>query len=326
MIQDRIPLRERAKGRWGGILPMVCVPAKHLTGKHGPCPMCGGKDRFRFDDKDGDGTWICSHCGAGSGADLVMKIRGCDFAEAAKLIEDVLGQAKPRQPKPAMDDARRRDALNRLWRSSLPVADDDPVARYLAARIGLRGPYPASLRTCGNCLYSGEPKRWFPAMVAMVVGPDGKAATLHRTYLTEEGEKAPVEAPRRVMPGMIPKGAAVRLSDVAPTLGIAEGIETALSATAIFQVPCWAALNATMLAAWFPPEGVEAVTIFADNDPGFAGQAAAFELARRLSDRVKVRIEMPQHEGEDWNDELLRRHGMAPIGTRARHGLAEHAA
>jgi autotransporter-associated beta strand protein len=31
---------------------------KTLSGRHVPCPFCGGRDRFRFDDKNGAGTWI----------------------------------------------------------------------------------------------------------------------------------------------------------------------------------------------------------------------------------------------------------------------------
>ncbi len=71
---QREPLKDRALGRWRGILPALGVPAKALSNRHGPCPMCGGKDRFRFDDKGGRGTWICSQCGAGDGIELVKRI------------------------------------------------------------------------------------------------------------------------------------------------------------------------------------------------------------------------------------------------------------
>ena len=46
----------------------VPVASRNLIGT---CPMCGGKDRFRFDDKGGRGTWICSQCGAGDEIELV---------------------------------------------------------------------------------------------------------------------------------------------------------------------------------------------------------------------------------------------------------------
>ena len=45
------PIKERARGRWQGILPAIGVSSQYLTGKHGPCPMCGGKDRFRWTTK-----------------------------------------------------------------------------------------------------------------------------------------------------------------------------------------------------------------------------------------------------------------------------------
>ena len=49
--------------RWLAILPALGVPSHFLRNKHGPCPVCGGKDRFRFDDKDGKGTFFCNGCG-----------------------------------------------------------------------------------------------------------------------------------------------------------------------------------------------------------------------------------------------------------------------
>ena len=49
-------LGNRAEGRWRAILPRVGIPPGFLSGKHQPCPMCGGKDRARFDDKGGRGT------------------------------------------------------------------------------------------------------------------------------------------------------------------------------------------------------------------------------------------------------------------------------
>ena len=78
------PLKDRALGKWQGILPALGVPSKALSNRHGPCPMCGGKDRFRFDDKGGRGTWICSKCGAGDGIELVKRIQNVEFKEAAR--------------------------------------------------------------------------------------------------------------------------------------------------------------------------------------------------------------------------------------------------
>ena len=81
-----------AGGHWPELLAAVgiTVPSR---GKHGPCPVCGGTDRFRLDDKGGRGTWICSQCDkpAGDGLDLVCRVTGKSPKEAAGLIAPLVG-------------------------------------------------------------------------------------------------------------------------------------------------------------------------------------------------------------------------------------------
>ena len=97
--------------------------------------------------------------------------------------------------------------------------------------------------------------------------------------------------------------AAIRLVPAGETLGIAEGIETALSASALFGVPCWAAMSAGMLAAWEPPPEARRIIIFGDNDANYVGQASEYALARRLrSDERVVEVQIPAEAGSDWND------------------------
>ncbi|GDX04840.1 DUF927 domain-containing protein [Buttiauxella sp. A111] len=80
---------EAARGRWPQILPALGI--KVPTGKnHGPCPSCGGKDRFRLDDKEGRGTWFCNQCGNGDGLDLVRLVSGKDIKQVSSLVADVL--------------------------------------------------------------------------------------------------------------------------------------------------------------------------------------------------------------------------------------------
>ena len=299
---NRLPLKDRAQGRWAGILPTLGIGESFLTGRHGPCPLCGGKDRWRWDNLEGRGTWICSKCGAGDGIALVMQKHGWDFRQAAKQIETIIGSAPANVPKPGRSDRDKRDAMNKLWRLSKAVDADDPVGRYLYRRVGLTS-FPSCLRTAYDLRYQSDYPSFHPAMIAMVTAPDGAPSSLHRTYLTADGRKASVDEPRRMMPGTIAKGSAVRLAPPMDVLGIAEGIETALSASALFAVPCWAAVNAGMLAAWQPPPEVKRILIFGDNDPGYAGQAAAYALARRLgSDKYAVEVHVPADPGADWND------------------------
>jgi putative DNA primase/helicase len=209
--------------------------------------------------------------------------------------------------------------MNNLWRSSKVIEANDPVGRYLAHRAGLTS-FPSCLRTACNLRYQSEPPSFHPAMIAMVTGPDGAPSILHRTYLTAEGRKASVISPRRFMPGTVAKGVAIRLAPVGDALGIAEGIENALSASVLFGMPCWAAVNAGMLAMWQPPPEVQRVIIFGDNDPNYAGQAAAYTLARRLgAQKLMVEVKLPAAVGVDWNDEhKARLHRDGSPGRRER--------
>ena len=96
-------------GRWESILTSIGVAADFLSAKHGPCPICTtGKDRFRFDNKGGRGTWFCSHCGAGDGFALMQKINGWAFPQAAREVERVLGMSRQDTPRHEFTDERKR--------------------------------------------------------------------------------------------------------------------------------------------------------------------------------------------------------------------------
>jgi putative DNA primase/helicase len=299
-----------ANGKWRGILLELGLPAQSLTGKHGPCPMCEGTDRFRWDNAEGRGTFFCTHCGAGDGMDLALKYTGLPFQEVASKIDTLLGNIKfePDKPKPVLSEEQRRDALRDVWKASVPVSPGDLVHKYLETRGIDQVEYAKALRFAPALRDGDGGVR--PCMVAMV-GRQGQDRfdTMHRTFLKPDGSgKAEMPSPRKMMPGDLPDGACVMLSDWTGTgaLGIAEGIETAMSASAMFDMPVWAALTAGNLAKWVPPDGCEEVAIFGDNDPKFAGQAAAYALARRLAGKgIPVTVHIPKRAGTDWADEWL---------------------
>lgn len=86
----------QACGHWPRILPALGV--KVIKNRHQACPVCGGSDRFRFDDKEGRGTWFCNQCGAGDGLKLVEKVFGVKPAEAARKVNSVTGSLPPVSP------------------------------------------------------------------------------------------------------------------------------------------------------------------------------------------------------------------------------------
>jgi len=154
--------------------------------------------------------------------------------------------------------------------------------------------------------------------------------TIHRTYLTQDGKKAPVDSPKKLM--SYPKdrkiiGGAIRLVDPGPVLAIAEGLETALAVLEGTGLPVWCAVNALLLENFVPPPGVERVVVFADKDrptdqhPSGHGQEAAKRLVQRLwemgikaSAIVPAGSIPPGQKSLDWLD-ILNRDGKAGFPT-----------
>lgn len=322
MLTMQRDVREVARGRWRGILSAAGLSDQQLSGRHGPCPWCGGKDRWRWTNLDGSGTAYCSGaCGGGlSAMELLKRLLNADYATAAKWVEDAMQTS---QTGPALsaadhaDEARREAQQQRAWRreawsKSQPVQPGDPVDLYLRSRGLELTVYPKALRFHPALRYAeGE---HHPAMLAAVQGPDGAYVNIHRTYLTLSGGKADVEPPRRMMRGELPEGSSVRLSEPPGACwAVAEGIETALHVIEGRDVPAWAAISANGLAKWAPPDGVEEVMIYGDNDHSYTGQAAAYTLARRLAcqrvegkARYRVSVHIPLRAGEDWEDHIRR--------------------
>ena len=306
---------QAARGKWRGILMALgCSGDSLRKGRHGPCPLCGGKDRFRFDDMEGRGTSVCGQCGARDGMQLAMALTGQTFAETAARIDDLLGNIKfePDAPKRELSEDDRMRLIRETYRDTVPMQEGDLAHRYLASRYIEERVYPPTLRF-GARLRDGE-GGIRPAMVALI-GVHGETrngkqvyTSMHRTFLAEPGRKADMTSPRKLMPGSLPDGACVMLSEyTGGPLGIAEGIETAMSASAMYDLPVWAALSASMLAKWSPPEGCNGVAVFGDHDPGFAGQAAAYTLAQRLSARgIEVTVSIPSIVGTDFADEWVK--------------------
>lgn len=291
-----LDIYERANGRWFGILSALGVETRFLKNLHGPCPACGGTDRFRWDNKNGMGTFFCNNCGSGNGFTLLLKIKGWDFKYAAEQIETVIGKSTFEQPKRIMSDDEQRRAMQKRWNECVQVEPDSPVARYLFRRVGI-AIIPSTIRSA--------PDR--PAMVALMQAPDDRATMVHTTFLTEDGHKANVTPVRKMMHASIAPGAAVRLGPVGEAMGVAEGIETALAASVISGMPCWAALNEGLMQKWEPPKSVKHIVVFGDNDRNYVGQSAAYMLARKISLRKNppiVEVRIPDLPGNDWNDVL----------------------
>lgn len=304
-------LKDAARGNWRLLLPQLGVDSKYLRNVHGPCPICGGEDRFRWDDQHGEGGYICNGCGAGDGFSLVMKATGRSFAQVAQELETILGVRGEKDATRDNVEAQQRAAMRRLWEGAGRVSQTGPVASYLTFRVG--GVWHSPSVREHHRVRVGEAT--FSALVAKVVTHDDKAINLHITLIGPDGRKAAVDMPRRVMPGRLPDGCAIRLATAEPVMGVAEGIETAISASMLYDMPVWACINGNVLSKWIPPEIAEHVYVFADNDANYTGQAKAYALANRLVVQYKRRAEVmvPPDPDTDWNDVHRGRMARPPL-------------
>ena len=288
-----------ARGKWPSILSLMNVGSELLDGRHHPCPKGEGVDRFRFADQNGSGNYFCS-CSDGSkgGMALLMCCKGYSYAEAAKEVEKIVGEAKPTSIRPSKDPAV---ALNAIRKQLKPSGSG--VKAYLSNRhLDPGWPIREARLPYWNM---GQKTAEYDTMVLPISDPTGRAITYHLTYL-EDGRKAHIDPSRKIMTPVKPiSGGAIRLCDPAEEMGVAEGIETALSIPKLFEVPTWSCISEGMLAAFEPPSIVKKLWIFGDNDRNFVGQAAAYQLAKRMTARgIECLVSLPKDPG-DWNDVLM---------------------
>jgi len=146
-----------------------------------------------------------------------------------------------------------------------------------------------------------EGSRSRPAFVARISDADDALTAVELTYLESNGLVAAGLTLSRKTVGVVPPGAAVRLSPSAAEMLVGEGVMTTLSAIDRFQLAGWALMSANNLAVWTPPPEVRRLLIAADR--GAVGQGAAWRLRRRLvRTGIAVRMLWPGPPFGDWNE------------------------
>jgi putative DNA primase/helicase len=298
---------------WPDLLPRLGIAGTFLNGKHGPCPACGGKDRFRFDDKFSHGDYICSQpeCGPGDGFRLVQLVNGCDFSTARALVMQAAGLSdeaiesppSPPQAKTIPNKHAQRETLSdyglSIWRECSEIGG---AARdYLLSRRCRIPPNDGDLRWHPNLRH---PSGYVgPALVGLITDSvTNEAISLHRTWVQPNGSKAPVNPARMLLKDHKKAGGVIRLwPDECATYGlsIAEGIETSLAAAHGAQ-PIWSTIDAGNMAAFRILPGIDSLTIFADNDE--AGRKAAKACAERWATVAEVMIVCRDEPGFDIAD------------------------
>lgn len=281
------------------------------------CPFHGERSASFFVN-DQKSFFHCFGCGAhGDAIAWLMRHRQLPFEQAV----EVLAGEKPPSDAQAFenslraktvehatrevggrilsDDQRARQAQARaIWRHRLDV-DGSFGETYLRWRgISIRKLPP----TLGfvNRAWHGWERTERPALIGAIQNGEGQVTAIQTIFLRPDGQGKAGIVPAKPVTGPMCDGA-VRLGRPGPILGIAEGIETALSAKQIYSLPVWATLGASRLGALRLPDIVETVIIFADN--GERGKAEAEKAAKIYADQDRTfQIEYPPDGLSDFNE------------------------
>ena len=315
---------EAANGYWDAILAhFIGTDFLKYTRKEGPCPNCEGETRFRYDNKDGSGSFYCRHCGAGYGIDLIQRVMSWDFKTAAFEIDKYLKVNQAVKDGYVNKEVDHTEMLNKISSVLLPVTNKDIVDFYLKER-GIKEYDQRYFRRLPRYPYYNEDGKIIghaDCMCCRIVNSAGKRIGYHLTYLLDGVKAQYVNSamnPSRKVRGKQSDGVIPLASyhekckdKKYKILAVAEGIETALAYTQHNGHICWSTINAGNLLKFEPPMDVNILVIVADNDESFTGLDVASSLARRLQNEVKqgkkpnlrmIKIVIPVDKGKDYLD------------------------
>lgn len=287
-------------GRWDGVLKSLGMAQDYFNGKHGDCPNCG--------DTRKNARWhpvkqynICSKCGITGPMDLAMILTGESFKATANRIR---GEKISMEQTAKVQDLEKDTArLKAIYAARKPLN-----TAYLQSRGLIVTPQQNVFSVDAADYWTEKDGKWskevLPAMVAAIRSEAGRTVSYHMTYF-KNGKKVG----RKVLPPIFPlQGASIQLfKPVDGVLAVAEGIETALAVHQLEGLPVWATGNAWQMEVLELPADIKELWIYGDKDESYAGQAAAFSLAKRMKAKgLRVYVELPEYFGEDFLDELHR--------------------
>ena len=242
----------------------------------------------------------------GEKALLFKCFAGCDTIDVIRAIRrldrniSMNGPTAASPLEPALSPEWLQRRAVELWDSAVPIVGT-PAERYLQRRtIPI---LPSALRFHARTpLGRGRRAVFRPAMLA-AVHEHGRLVALQRTFLDilEPRRARDLVNPRRML-GRPGRGAVI-LAPATEMLGLAEGVETALSAILLLDIPVWATLGNERLPHIAIPHAVTRLILLPDNDRGGRIGAAKAIEAYAMPDRT-IETLWPPHGFNDWNDAL----------------------
>lgn len=294
-----------ACGHWPELLAAVGIDTPH-RGKHGPCPACGGKDRFRLDDKGGRGTWICNQCGAGDGLDLVCRVFSTPPKEAAELIAPLVGlpaggldpieRERLHQRQQANIERERKQAEQQRQKAARRAADIMADTGQGESPYLERKGFGSHLSAVNRTLIR-EGGENFPAGSLVIPLTNEAGELLNVQLIRADGTK-------RYLHGGQKAGAFHRI-DGGELVAVVEGYATGLSVHQATGASIYCAMDCSNLSAVAQiasrqhPEA--RILLCGDNDEGTQGNPGRVK-AEQAAVAIGGLVALPPEFSGDWND------------------------
>lgn len=239
------------------------------------------------------GVWFDHSSGVGGGVlDLIERERGLHGRERFDWITrhgfqiEQQAHAAPgaassnKKPDDDKDKVRRAGAI---WREASDPAGT-LVELYLTKRSVALPPDCTAVRFHGCCPFGTA---FAPAMVCLVTDIiTNVPKAIHRTVLDQNGNAVEIEGRKKWALGPVGGGAVKLTPDehVTKALGLAEGVETALSLQRLPEwlgSPVWSVLSAGGISGFPLLAGIETLAVAVDSDLSETGDEAACKVIAR---------------------------------------------
>ena len=289
----------------------------------GPCPLCGGDDRFHVRDSGGRAAVGCRGCidgqPDGERAARFGELLRAAFPNRASATARSPARVPRTPPAPGNGGEAARGAIaGRLWAAAVP-ADDTPARAYLAGRLvwppdGIGPGLPASVRWLPRgAVPIDQSAKWYdvPAHAAGAIvyafrQPGGATIRAVGLDALDADGRRPGKRWRRTFGQK--KGAAFVVGAVGgDPLVIVEGEADALASVWLYPgAEVWAA-GGGGAAALAPAILENRRRVVIEADPDGPGRDAALKLDKALGGRAEISWNSGGDPADVWTGTLIER-------------------
>lgn len=301
-----------AQGQWREILTANGIKLPEPK-KHGPCPICGGKDRFRLEERKAEkaarGVWVCSHCDCkgGDGLSLYQQATAQSMGEAIRSLARYLGLSGPVS---AADHARiekqRQEAAKAVEEQQQMEAGQRAAAAALAQQMEREAvgcmaeqvPYLAHKGLSGfgvEVLAHDYDRHKAGSLLVVLFNIDG--VTTSAEIISASGNKSALKDGLKTGSAAYIEPLGDSLPEDAAHCGVVEGYATGLSVRALTGWPVFCSMgkggltNTARIARFNCPKAQIVI----------CGDVGAERDAEEAAQAVGGLVSYPP-SGGDWND------------------------